>query len=158
MPNACKACAGATARIRSRPVLHGCCSAAPTACANICAPIADGTYSFEDFIGHDFVNPERSYTVKLTMEKSADRLKVNFDGTSAQADGPINFAATPKFYAKLLGSAFKPHIPDLVLNEGVSEVFELEAPPEGSLLNPRFPAPVATGQSAWCACSDTFQG
>ena len=120
--------------------------------------IADGTYSFEDFIGHDFVNPERSYTVKLTMEKSADRLKVNFDGTSAQADGPINFAATPKFYAKLLGSAFKPHIPDLVLNEGVSEIFELKAPPEGSLLNPRFPAPVAHRSVSMVRVLDTFQG
>ena len=120
--------------------------------------IADGTYSFEDFIGHDFVNPERSYTVKLTLEKSADRLKVNFDGTSAQADGPINFAATPKFYAKLLGSAFKPHIPDLVLNEGVSEIFELKAPPEGSLLNPRFPAPVAHRSVSMVRVLDTFQG
>ena len=120
--------------------------------------IADGSYSFEDFIGHDFVNPERSYTVKLTMEKSADRLKVNFDGTSSQAEGPINFAATPKFYAKLLGSAFKPHIPDLVLNEGVSEVFELEAPPEGSVLNPRFPAPVAHRSVSMVRVLDTFQG
>ena len=120
--------------------------------------IADGSYSFEDFIGHGFVNPERSYTVKLTMEKSADRLKVNFDGTSSQAEGPINFAATPKFYAKLLGSAFKPHIPDLVLNEGVSEVFELEAPPEGSLLNPRFPAPVAHRSVSMVRVLDTFQG
>ena len=83
---------------------------------------------------------------------------MNFDGTSAQAEGPINFAATPKFYAKLLGSAFKPHIPDLVLNEGVSEVFELAAPPEGSLLNPRFPAPVAHRSVSMVRVLDTFQG
>ena len=120
--------------------------------------IADGTYSFEDFIGHDFVNPDRSYTIKLTMEKSNDRLKVNFDGTSPQADGPINFAATPKFYAKLLGSAFKPHIPDLVLNEGVSRVFELDEPPTGSLLNPDFPAPVAHRSVSMVRVLDTFQG
>jgi N-methylhydantoinase B len=120
--------------------------------------IPDGTYKFEDFIGFDGVVQDRRYKVSMSMTKDADGLALNFEGTSPQAVGPVNFAATPKFYAKLLGAAFRPFVPGLVLNEGVSRIFRMEEPPAGSLLNPTFPAPIAHRTVTMARVLDTFQG
>lgn len=120
--------------------------------------IPDGAYVFEDFVGYDGVVPDRPYKIRIAMTKDAAGLRVAFDGTSGQATGPVNFAASPKFYAKFLGSTFKPFLPGLVLNEGVTRVFHLEEPPKGSLLNPRFPAPVCHRTVTMVRVLDTFQG
>ncbi|MBL4874789.1 MAG: hydantoinase B/oxoprolinase family protein [Rhodobacteraceae bacterium] len=85
-------------------------------------------------------------------------MTLDFEGTSDQAVGPINFASSPKFLSKLLGATFKPFVPDLVLNEGVTRIFKMKEPRKGSIVNPTFPAPVAHRTVTMARVLDTFQG
>lgn len=53
--------------------------------------------------------------------------------------GSINFPADARFYARALLSRFKALQPDLLVNDGVLDVVDVRVP-EGTVLNPRFPA------------------
>ena len=61
--------------------------------------------------------------------------------SDAQARGPINLrpCVSRNFIECLVKMIF---IPDLPVNDGLSRPVRVSYPPEGSLLNPRFPAPV----------------
>lgn len=104
--------------------------------------IPDGSYEYEDFVEYVDVSPEEPrpfIRIFLRMTKSADRLLFDFTGTDAQVRGSINFPADARFYARALLSTFKALQPDLLVNDGVLDVVEVRVP-EGTVLNPRFPA------------------
>ncbi len=73
------------------------------------------------------------------MSKTPDRLLFDFTGTDSQVRGSINFPADARFYARALLSTFKALQPDLLVNDGVLDVVDVRVP-EGTVLNPRFPA------------------
>src|SRR6266568_6136445 len=58
----------------------------------ILAKVPDGTYVWEDYAEHDGVDPPRLHAQRITLTKAADRLVLDFTGTSPQARGPINHA------------------------------------------------------------------
>ncbi len=98
--------------------------------------LPDGVYPFSlrtDGLGEPF-----TYRVKVTI--AGDDLAVDFAGTSAQVDRAINCPITYTFAmtAYALKCALLPALPN---NEGIFRCIRLEAP-EGSLVNPRFPASV----------------
>ena len=61
--------------------------------------------------------------------------------SDAQARGPINLrpCVSRNFIQCLVKMVFIPRLP---VNDGLSRPVQVSYPPEGSLLNPRFPAPV----------------
>lgn len=104
--------------------------------------IPDGSYEYEDFVEYVDVSPEEPrpfIRIFLRMTKRPDRLIFDFEGTDAQVRGSINFPADARFYARALLSTFKALQPDLLVNDGVLDVVEVRVP-EGTVLNPRFPA------------------
>lgn len=104
--------------------------------------IPDGSYEYEDFVEYVGVSPEEPrqfIRIFLRMTKTPQRLLFDFTGTDAQVRGSINFPADARFYARALLSTFKALQPDLLVNDGVLEVVEVRVP-EGTVLNPRFPA------------------
>jgi N-methylhydantoinase B len=114
------------------------------------AKIPDGTYVWEDYAEHDGVDPPRLHTQRITLTKTAERLVIDFAGTSPQAKGPINHAgnyADGVFLKKWLAPILRnladtpERMAELDVNEGVVPLIELRFPPPGTLLTPVFPAP-----------------
>lgn len=104
------------------------------------AALPDGTYLAEDFVDGDGLDKgAKRIAVSLTI--SGDALRVDFDGTSAQARGPINatMATTTSavYYAVIAACSIGGSV-----NAGCYRPITVTAP-EGSLVNAAFPAPVA---------------
>ncbi|KAH8675959.1 hydantoin utilization protein-like protein A [Xylariales sp. PMI_506] len=95
---------------------------------------------FTDFIDDDGagVGP---YAVKAKMTKvKGNKLRFDFDGTSAQSDTAINFFLSPTMFKMFVGyyllAVFDPYC---VVNEGLYDFIEVDIP-EGSILRPVRPA------------------
>ncbi|MCZ6874995.1 MAG: hydantoinase B/oxoprolinase family protein [bacterium] len=103
--------------------------------------VPDGTYSFRDYLDSDGVT-EQSYSVHLTLSKSNGDISLDFRQTDDQAQGAINFImhdSVPKFMYSLYLTADDPTV---LLNQGfMAALGEVKTRP-GSLVNPKFPAPL----------------
>jgi N-methylhydantoinase B len=144
----------------------------------ILAKIPDGVFVWEDYAEHDGVDPPRLHGQRITLTKErvrasvsepvggdqrvrasasepaggevAERIVIDFTGTSPQAKGPINHAgdyADGNFLAKWLAPILRnladtpERMAELDVNEGVVPLLELRFPDKGTLLTPIFPAP-----------------
>jgi 5-oxoprolinase (ATP-hydrolysing)/N-methylhydantoinase B len=108
------------------------------------AAIPEGTYSFEDTIEDDGIS-DRSYPMQLSLSVADGHVIADFTGSAPQAIGPVNaiYAVT----ASAIYNAFL-HLTDPTIprNEGCYRPFTVIAPP-GTIVNCRFPAPVAGGNT-----------
>lgn len=105
------------------------------------AKVPDGVYGPEtDYLDDDGVDLEKSHRISATLEVKGDVLHFILD-SDAQARGPINLrpCVSRNFIQCLVKMVFIPRLP---INDGLSRPVQVSYPPEGSLLNPRFPAPV----------------
>jgi N-methylhydantoinase B len=100
-----------------------------------------GRYGPEtDYLDDDGVDLAKPHRISASLEVSGDNLHFILD-SDAQARGPINLrpCVSRNFIECLVKMIF---IPALPVNDGLSRPVRVSYPPEGSLLNPRFPAPV----------------
>ncbi|HYU17935.1 MAG TPA: hydantoinase B/oxoprolinase family protein [Chloroflexota bacterium] len=100
----------------------------------------DGAYHFVDYIDDDGLDPD-PIPIRVTVSVRGDSLEVDFAGTAAQVRGAIN--ATGSFarsavYACVRG-LMDPGIPN---NGGYFRPIKVVVP-EGTVINPHLPAPVA---------------
>jgi N-methylhydantoinase B len=111
--------------------------------------IADGVYSWEDYVEHDGVSAPRLHKLALKMIKRADKIILDFTGTDPQSPGPINWPADYaggafliKWIAPILRNlADTPErAAEIHVNEGVCDVFEVVFPTKGTLITPEWPA------------------
>jgi N-methylhydantoinase B len=105
------------------------------------AKAPDGRYGPEtDWLDDDGVDLTKSHRISASLEVSGDTLHFILD-SDEQARGPINLrpCVSRNFIECLVKMIF---IPQLPVNDGLSRPVRVSYPPEGSLLNPRFPAPV----------------
>ena len=111
--------------------------------------IADGEYSWEDYVEHDGVSDPKLHKLALKMIKQGERITLDFTGTDPQSTGPINWPADYaggafliKWIAPILRNlADTPErAAEIHVNEGVCEVFEVVFPPKGTLITPEWPA------------------
>jgi N-methylhydantoinase B len=100
------------------------------------ARLPDGTYT-NTFQTDGLEEP---FTYKITVRVEGERIFVDYAGTSPQADRAINCTMTYTFAmtAYALKCLLLPNLPN---NEGIFRCIEVVAP-EGSLVNPKFPAAV----------------
>jgi N-methylhydantoinase B len=138
-----------------RATIEACFEAIIQRCADtfrreILPKIPDGTYTWEDSIEHDGVEPPRLHTIRLTMTKTPEKIILDFNGTSPQTAGPINWPgnyAEGRFLKKWIAAVLRnladspERAAELDINEGICDVLEVVFPPEGTLITPRFPAP-----------------
>ena len=111
-----------------------------TLCGEI-QKIPDGIYGpFEDWLDDDGIELDKPYRIAATLEVKNDQLFFHLD-SSEQARGPINLrpCVARNFIDCLVMAVLAPELP---FNEGLSRPVHVRFPPEGSLLNPRYPAPV----------------
>ena len=93
-----------------------------------------------DYLEH----PEKpDIVLKAKVEVSANKIRIDYSGTEAQLPFPVNavFGVTLSGVHYVLRSILGDDVP---MNDGAFKVVEVYAP-EGSLLNARFPYPVAEG-------------
>jgi N-methylhydantoinase B len=111
--------------------------------------IADGEYSWADYVEHDGVSAPRLHKLALKMIKHGNHITLDFTGTDPQSAGPINWPADYaggafliKWIAPILRNlADTPErAAEIHVNEGVCEVFDVVFPPKGTLITPQWPA------------------
>ena len=107
------------------------------------ALIPDGEFVGEDFVENDGLTLDKPMKLKITVRKYPEKMILDFDGTSPQAAGPINWALDGRHYSKWLGAFFKAQIPGIIINEGVTQVFRCRIPPR-TIVSAEFPAPVVS--------------
>ncbi|PJE38632.1 5-oxoprolinase [Pseudooceanicola lipolyticus] len=101
--------------------------------------IPEEPVSFTDYVDDDGVG-NGPFKMKLSIYRRGDTAVFDWTGTDDQAEGPINFhiheGLCKLFFGVYMIMAFDPKI---MFNEGFYDLFEIVLP-EGSLLNPKFPA------------------
>ncbi|MFC7096888.1 hydantoinase B/oxoprolinase family protein [Halobaculum marinum] len=106
------------------------------------AELPDGTYEFADALDDDGRGNE-DLVVDVTLTVDGDAVTVDFTGTAAQTDGPINavlaVTASATYYAVRCVTD-----PDIPPNHGCYRPIDIVAP-EGTIVNPTLPAAVVGG-------------
>ena len=101
--------------------------------------IPEEPVTFTDYVDDDGLG-NGPFKMHLSIQRRGDVAVVDWTGTADQAEGPINFhiheGLCKLFFGVYMIMAFDPKV---MFNEGFYDLFEIVLP-EGSLLNPRFPA------------------
>ncbi|MGD9600755.1 MAG: hydantoinase B/oxoprolinase family protein [Gammaproteobacteria bacterium] len=103
----------------------------------------DGEYVGEDFIENDGLTLDEPVKMRITIRKYPEKMILDFEGTSPQARGPVNWPLDGRHYSKWLGAFFKAQIPGIIINEGVTQVFRCRIP-KRTIVSSEFPAPVVS--------------
>jgi N-methylhydantoinase B len=98
----------------------------------------DGRAGWEDALDNDGVGDE-PVSIRVSLEKRGDCLRIDFTGSSAQTRGPVNAAPAAVLSAALY--FMRSLAPDAPNNAGCLRPLDLHLP-EGSVVNPRWPAAV----------------
>jgi N-methylhydantoinase B len=113
--------------------------------------------SFTDWVDDDGLG-NGPFKMVLTIWREGDVCHCDFTGTDPQAPGSINFhiheGLCKLFFGIYMIMAFDPEI---LFNDGLYDVFEIVLP-EGSLLNPRFPAPLSNRLNVHTRFFDCISG
>ncbi|MEE8327138.1 MAG: hydantoinase B/oxoprolinase family protein [candidate division NC10 bacterium] len=104
------------------------------------AGMPQGVYEFEDFMDHDGIDLSKPIKIRVRLEIKDDRLKFDFTGTDPQVRGPLN-APVSKTWTTVFFCVKCVISESIPFNDGLSRVIEIHIP-QGTLLNPRHPAPV----------------
>jgi N-methylhydantoinase B len=102
----------------------------------------DGRFEAERFVDDDGVDLEKPVRIHVVVEKKGDSIHFDFTGSADQTKGPANVRPplVQAACAYCLISLIDPHI---FVSQGLLRAFTITAR-DGSVLNPRFPAPVNT--------------
>lgn len=102
--------------------------------------IPDGRYHYVDWLDNDGVTLDEPVRIEVTAEIAGDRVRIDFEGTSPQVRGPFNCVPSGAF-AGAYFAVLAMTDPSIPINGGCFRPIELRLP-EGSIVNPREPAPV----------------
>jgi N-methylhydantoinase B len=103
------------------------------------AALPDGEYRGEYLIDDDGNELDRRYRVSVTVTIRGDELEVDLTGTDPQARGPIN-ASRSQTTSAIIYTTRCLVDPEVPMNEGGFRPVRIHLP-EGTLVNPRLPAP-----------------
>jgi len=115
----------------------------------------NGSYTFTDYIDGDGFS-DASIPIKVTIKVDNGRLVVDFAGSAPQVRGAINstFSFVKSATYLSVRCALDLEVPN---NSGVFRCIEIHVP-EGSVLNPHLPAPVAARALTGYRIVDTMLG
>lgn len=118
--------------------------------------IPNGVYEFTDYMDHDGVDLSRPVKITVRLEVRDDRLHFDFTGTDPQVRGPLN-APLSKAWTTIFYCVRCVLPDDVPFNDGLMKVIDVHVP-EGTLLNPRHPAPVNARSVTTNRIADTVLG
>jgi len=102
----------------------------------------DGRFEGERFVDDDGIELNKPIRIHVVVEKHGPSISFDFSGSSNQTKGPAN--VRPPLVRAAVGYALISLVDPLIfINSGIMRSYEVKAR-EGSVLNPRFPAPVNT--------------
>jgi N-methylhydantoinase B len=102
----------------------------------------DGRFEAERFVDDDGVRLNQPVRIHVVVEKRGDRISFDFSGSDDQAVGPANIRP-PLVRAAVAYCLIALVDPRMFINSGLMRAFELKVR-EGSIMDPRYPAPVNT--------------
>lgn len=104
------------------------------------ARIPEGTYRYVDYLDNDGIELDKPIRIEVAVTVKGGRIHIDFTGTSDQVRGPMNCVPSGSLAAACFAirALTDPAIPT---NAGCFRPISLHLP-EGSLVNPREPAPV----------------
>jgi N-methylhydantoinase B len=116
----------------------------------------DGTSEGESFVDHDGIDLTRSIRIHVKVQKSGERLRFDFSGSSDQTAGPANIrpplvSAACAYCLVALVDRFLP------INHGLARVIETNFR-AGSVVDPHFPAAVNTYMPTALAVAEAVFG
>ena len=119
--------------------------------------IGEEKVTFWDWVDDDGLG-NGPFKLQLTVWRDGDKAHFDWTGTDPQAPGSINFLIHENlcklFFGVYMIMAFDSSI---LFNDGYNEVFEVVLP-EGSLLNPSFPAPLSNRLNVHTRLFDCISG
>jgi len=120
------------------------------------ASIPDGAYRFEDHLDDDGVAVGRRVKIAVTLRVHGSSMTVDFTGTDPQVRGPFNSvpASTMSAVYYAVRAIADASIPN---NGGCFRAVDAVLP-EGTIVNPRPPAPVSCRTATIKRISDTILG
>ncbi len=102
----------------------------------------DGRFEAERFVDDDGVELNKPIRIHVVVEKKGDSIGFDFSASADQTKGPAN--VRPPLVKAAVGYVLISLVDPLVfINSGIMRAFDVKTR-EGSVLNPRFPAPVNT--------------
>jgi len=104
--------------------------------------VPEGEWTFHDFLDGDGGTDARPYRVELTLSRRGDHVRLDGRRSDDQARGPINYMTNPGLLRIAFGRYLQSLDDGLDVNEGLLANLDEWVVREGSLLRPRFPAPL----------------
>jgi len=101
-----------------------------------------GRFEAERFVDDDGIELEQPVRIHVVVTKHGERLHLDFSGSADQTAGPANIRP-PLVQAACVYTLISLIDPNTYVSSGLMRGFAMTAR-EGSVLNPRFPAPVNT--------------
>lgn len=96
-------------------------------------------FEFEDYTDDDGLG-NGPINLKLAMWREGDTLNLDWEGTSAQVPGPVNFLLNKEMFQMFAGVFLISAVdPTILFNDGYADVINVNIP-EGSVLRPKEPA------------------
>jgi N-methylhydantoinase B len=102
----------------------------------------DGRFESERFVDDDGIDLEQPVRIHVVVDKRGDQLRLDFSGSADQTKGPANIRP-PLVQAACAYALISLIDPNMYVSSGLIRAFTMTAR-DGSVLNPRFPAPVNT--------------
>ena len=127
---------------RSSPASTGCSSCRSTRLRKTFAEWKDGRFEAERFVDDDGIDLEKPVRIHVVVEKKGDSIHFDFSGSADQTKGPAN-VRPPLVQAACAYCLISLIDPQTFVSQGLLRAFTITAR-DGSVLNPRFPAPVNT--------------
>ncbi len=109
--------------------------------ARLRSAFAQGRHKFADVIETDGQG-HGPFKIRLAMDVQPDRIVFDARETDDQAPGPVNWIMNRAVPRMIFGIYFSGNDESLMLNEGTMRAIDAVELREGSLLRPRFPAPL----------------
>jgi N-methylhydantoinase B len=102
--------------------------------------IPEAEYRFHDYLDSDGVSG-RPFRVDLHLRRHGDRIELDARNSDDQAQGPINYVTHPGLVQMAYGRWLLSLDASLGVNDGLLRNLDAWITREGSLVQPRFPAP-----------------
>ncbi|PRG59741.1 5-oxoprolinase [Burkholderia multivorans] len=102
--------------------------------------IPEGQYRYTGWLDNDGIDLDKPVKIQVAVNVQGGKLHVDFSGTSAQVRGPFNCVASGSHAAVYFAVRTLTN-PDIPTNGGCFRCVTVTLP-EGTLVNPRAPAPV----------------
>jgi N-methylhydantoinase B len=104
--------------------------------------VPEGAWAFHDYLDSDGGTEAQPYRIALALSRRGEHVRLDGSASDDQARGPINFMTNPGLLRIAFGRYLQSLDPDLEVNEGLLRNLDEWVARDGSILKPRFPAPL----------------